>query len=244
MGLAACEEQEPAGFREISGVYFDNRGTGNMIVDSTSVTFVYTNDNTMEVSVRVQVLGNPSATERPVAIRVAGGTAEEGTDYELKTAAVIPADSVGLDYVVELKRTPILKEGDKVLVLEVAANDYFATPFDYRVQSGSDTTTVVRYRIIFTDRFTVAPEAWDPQYGGVFSQQKFELMCRVAELDPADFNQAGGVSLVKWRFIALTMDSYIRKEVAKKENGEPYDTEVYDKQTGEPLTFEQSASAS
>lgn len=235
--MSACEEKEPAAFQEISGIYFNNRTTGNVITDSTSVTFVYIKGDVLEVPVNVQVLGRPAESPRPVDIRVAGGNGVEGVDYELKTAAEIPAGAVGMDYVVELKRTAALKQESRELVLELKANDWFSLPFDYRIQAGNDTTTVVSYRIIFTDRFTVAPDGWDESFGGTFSQQKFELICRVLDLDPALFKDKGGISPERENYILLEMPGYMKEQVAKKEAGEDYDAEAFDPQTGEPLTF-------
>lgn len=239
IGLTGCEEEKPAAFDEINGIYFNNRQKDNTVTDSTSVTFVYTNDNTMDVGVIIQTLGRPTAQARPVDIRVVGGNAIEGTDYELIATAEIPAETVSCDYLVRLKRTPILKQENRELILELFANDYFILPFDNQVQSGNDSINMVRYRIVFSDRFTVAPESWNERYGGPFSQQKFELICRVLELDPADFNKEGGVSVVKWRFICLEMEEYVATQVKKKEAGEAYDEEAFDRQTGEPFTFEQ-----
>ena len=187
-GLAGCNEEKPATFDQINGIYFNNRLLNNTIVDSTNVTFVYTSADTMTVTVKVQALGRPVAYARPIDISVAGGNAIEGTDYELVSVAEMPAEAVNLDYNVQLNRTAVLKQENREIVLELKANEHFILPFEYQVQSGNDTTTVIRYRIIFSDRFTVAPESWDEDFGGEFSQQKFELICRVLEIDPAEFN--------------------------------------------------------
>lgn len=73
--------------------------------------------------------------------------------------------AVNLDYNVQLNRTAVLKQENREIVLELKANEHFILPFEYQVQSGNDTTTVIRYRIIFSDRFTVAPESWDEDSG-------------------------------------------------------------------------------
>lgn len=237
LGCVGCSEEAPDAFREINGIYFDNRTTGNMVTDSTYTTFVYVNENVLEIPVRIQALGRPSTENRPIAIRVVGRNAEEGQDYELKTPAEIPAGAVTLDYVIELKRTDALKEGDKELVVELQANDYFMLPFEYRVQAGNDTVPVNTFRILFTDRFTVSPIGWREDPGGVFSQQKFELMCDVLDLDRASFNQANGISIPKWEYIATRMRAYVAAEVAKKEAGEAYDERVIDPQSGDPFEF-------
>lgn len=237
-GCIACNEEEPEAFQNIDGIYFDNRGSSNTVTDSVYVTFVYTNEDMLEIPVQVQALGRPAPTSRPIAIRVAGGDAEEGTDYELKNAAEIPAGALTLNYTVVLKRTAALKTRDRELVLELQANEHFILPFEYQVQAGNDTVPVTTYRIIFTDRFTVEPEGWNDTYGGDFSQQKFELMCRVLDLDRAAFNRTDGISLSRWYYICLSMTEYVSEQTKLKEAGKPYDTEAFDAQTGQPFTFE------
>ena len=234
-GLAGCNEEKPATFDQINGIYFNNRLLNNTIVDSTNVTFVYTSADTMTVTVKVRALGRPVAYARPIDISVAGGNAIEGTDYELVSVAEMPAEAVNLDYNVQLNRTAVLKQENREIVLELKANEHFILPFEYQVQSGNDTTTVIRYRIIFSDRFTVAPESWDEDFGGEFSQQKFELICRVLEIDPAEFNTAGGISLARWQFIYIEMCDYVATQTEKKAAGEEYDEEAFDPTTGEPL---------
>jgi len=234
-GLAGCNEEKPVPFDPINGIYFDNRLVNNTIVDSTNVTFVYTNANTQNVAVKIQTLGRPVSYARPINISVVGGNAVEGTDYKLLSAAEIPAEATSIAYNVQLNRTAILKQEDRDIVLELKANDHFILPFEYQIQSGNDTTTVVRYRIIFSDRITVAPESWDEDFGGTFSQQKFELICQVMEIDPAEFNSPKGISLPTWRYIYTGMCDYVGTQVKKKEAGEKYDEKAFDPETGEPL---------
>ena len=138
-GLAGCNEEKPATFDQINGIYFNNRLLNNTIVDSTNVTFVYTSADTMTVTVKVQALGRPVAYARPIDISVAGGNAIEGTDYELVSVAEMPAEAVNLDYNVQLNRTAVLKQENREIVLELKANEHFILPFEYQVQSGNDT---------------------------------------------------------------------------------------------------------
>lgn len=235
LGLGGCNEEEPATFKNINGIYFNNRLANNTIVDSTNVTFVYTSANSMNIAVKIQALGRPVAYSRPIDINVIGGNAVEGTDFKLITTPEMPAGTVSLDYNIQLNRTTILKQEERDIVLALQTNDHFILPFEYQIQSGNDTTTVVRYRIIFSDRFTVAPESWNEDFGGTFSQQKFELICRVLEIDPAEFNSTGGISPSRWQFIFLEICDYVATQVEKKEAGENYDKEAFDPTTGEPL---------
>lgn len=237
MVLMGCDKQAPAGFDEINGIYFNNRLANNVLVDSTNLTFVYTNSDEIEVPVVIQLLGRPLSQVRPIDIRIHSENAEEGVDYVLNTSAEMPADSTELNFLVTLKRTPKLKEQSREIALELRANDYFSLPLSWQVQAGGDTTSILCYRIVFSDRFMVAPEGWMSNFGGEFSQQKFELICRVLEIDPADFNVKNQISLAKWMYIQLEMTDYVKEQIAKRDAGEEYDEEAFDKKTGEPLKF-------
>jgi hypothetical protein len=85
--------------------------------------------------------------------------------------------------------------------------------------------------------FTSAPVAWDTNLLGEFTQQKFELICKVLEIDPGDFNDPSLMTLAKQLYISSEMTAYVRGEIARKEAGESYDPDAFDHQTGEPLSF-------
>ena len=85
--------------------------------------------------------------------------------------------------------------------------------------------------------FTKAPAAWEKNLVGEFTQQKFELICDVLNIDPADFNDPGVMTLAKMLYISTEMSAYVEAEVQKKEAGLEYDEDAFDPQTGEPLSF-------
>ena len=57
----------------------------------------------------------------------------------------------------------------------------------------------------------------------------------LSEIDPAEFNTAGGISLARWQFIYIEMCDYVATQTEKKAAGEEYDEEAFDPTTGEPL---------
>ena len=234
--LFSCQERNPGHFIDLSGVYFNNT-TGMMTVaDSTDLTFVYEAEDELEVPVKVQLIGRPAEYDRPLEIKMYSENAQEGVDYILPAQAVLPAGASELDYVVTLKRTPALKKEKKMVHLQIHPNEYFALPVTHIVQVG-DSVSVLDYRIYFSDMFTSAPAAWDANLLGVFTQQKFELICKVLEIDPGDFNDPSLMTLAKQLYISAEMTAYVRGEAGKKEAGKPYDTDAFDPQTGEPLSF-------
>ena len=149
---------------------------------------------------------------------------------------VIPAGEYSIDYLVRLKRTPALKQGKKMISLSLLANEHFALPVSNIVQV-ADTVSVLDLRIYFSDMFTQAPSAWDSNLLGEFTQQKFELICKVLGINPADFNDASVITLAKQLYISVEMTAYVEAERQKKLKGEEYDENAFDYKTGEPLTF-------
>ena len=130
-----------------------------------------------------------------------------------------------------------MKQESRSIILELYANDYFDLPLPYLVQAGADTTSILQYRIIFSDHFTVAPEGWREDYGGAFSQQKFELICRYFDMDPGLFVKRNDIPFSQWVYMNYEITLYVKEQVKKKEAGESYDEEAFDKETGEPLKF-------
>lgn len=206
------------------------------VTDSTDLTFVYEAEDELEVPVNVQLMGRTAEYDRPLEIRISSENAQEGTDYVLPAQAVLPAGDSSMDYVVILKRTPALKKEKKMLRLQIHPNEYFDLPVTHHVQVG-DTVSALGYRIYFSDMFTSAPVAWDTNLLGEFTQQKFELICKVLEIDPGDFNDPSLMTLAKQLYISSEMTAYVRGEIARKEAGESYDPDAFDHQTGEPLSF-------
>ena len=234
--LASCQERHPAPFQDVTGVYFNNTSGLMAVTDSLDVTFVYEAGDEVAVPVKVQLLGRAADQDRPIGITVRSDNAEEGVDYLLPDNAVLPAGASSTDYVVTLKRTEALKSERKMLLLQIHANECFDLPVDHIVQV-ADTVSTLECRIYFSDMFTKAPSAWDENLVGKFSQQKFELICKVLDIDPGDFNDTGVITLAKLLYISSEMTAYVEGEAQKKDAGESYDEEAFDPQTGEPLTF-------
>ena len=217
-------------------MYFNNT-SGTMIVsDSIDVTFVYETGNVVEVPVRVQLLGRAAGQDRTLGITVTSENAEEGRDYILPQQAVMPAGASWTDYIIRLNRTEALKSEKKVIAVELHANDYFDLPVSHIIQPGDTVSTLV-FKISFSDMFTKAPAAWDENLVGNFTQQKFELICKVLDIDPEDFNDSGKITLAKLLYISAEMTAYVREQVERKATGQTYDEDAFDRETGEPLTF-------
>ena len=234
--LAACQELTPEFFQDITGVYFNNTSATMSVTDSLDLTFVYEAGDEMEVPVKVQLLGRSADQDRPLAVTVSSDNAQEGVDYVLPQQAVMPAGASSVDYVVVLKRTDALKSERKMIHLTLHANEHFDLPVS-KMEQIADTVSIVDVRIYFSDMFTKAPAAWDENLLGEFTQQKFELICKVLHIDPADFNDPSVITLAKMLYISAEMTAYVTEQKENRNAGQDYDEDAFDPQTGEPLTF-------
>ena len=236
LALVSCQERHPVLFGEVSGVYFNNLSGSMSVVDTIDVTFVYEATDELEVPVRVQLVGKVTDYDRDVTIIVSSDDAQKDVDYTLPPKAFIPAGAAYADYVVTLKRTQALKSKKKTLNLEVCANEHFTLPVTEMVQI-ADTVSTLHYRITFSDMFTKAPATWDANLVGEFTQQKFELICKVLDIDPDDFNDGSKITLAKLLYISTEMTYYVKEQAQKKAAGQEYDAMAFDAATGQPLIF-------
>lgn len=236
LALTACQERNPELFKDINGIYFNNTSSTMSVTDSLDLTFVYEAGDEMEVPVKVQLLGRSAEYDRPIAVTVYSENAHEGVDYILPDQAGMPAGASSVDYVVVLKRTPALKQERKMIHLTLHANEHFDLPVS-RMEQVADTVSIVDVRIYFSDMFTKAPAAWDKNLLGEFTQQKFELICKVLQIDPDDFNDPAVITLAKMLYISAEMTAYVAEQKENRDAGMEYDRDAFDSQTGEPLTF-------
>ena len=236
LALTACQERNPELFKDINGIYFNNTSSTMSVTDSLDLTFVYEAGDEMEVPVKVQLLGRSAEYDRPIAVTVYSENAHEGVDYILPDQAVMPAGASSVDYVVVLKRTPAIKQERKMICLTLHANEHFDLLVS-RMEQIADTVSIVDVRIYFSDMFTKAPAAWDKNLLGEFTQQKFELICKVLQIDPDDFNDPAVITLAKMLYISAEMTAYVAEQKENRDAGMEYDRAAFDSQTGEPLTF-------
>ena len=236
VGLGSCSEQNPDVFEDINGVYFNNRTNTNVLQDATNVTFVYQKGDEMQVPVKIQLVGRPSEQAREIALTVTSDDAQEGVDYTLPEKAEMPAGATVFEYVITLKRTAVLKTQLKHIKLSLQPNANFVLPVTEEVMANGDKVTTLAYTIAFSDQFTTAPKAWDKGLLGEFTQKKFELACRVLDLDPADFNDDTKMTLAMQSYVSTQMQLYVRQQQTLRLNGEAYDADAFDAQ-GNPLQF-------
>lgn len=236
VALFSCEERHPAAFDDICGVYFYNLSPTMAVVDSTDFTFVYESEDEVVFPVRIQMIGRAKDHDAEIDVTVTSDNAQEGVDYMLPARPVMPAGASYTDYELVLKRTDALKSEKKIVMLEIKANEHFDLPVT-EIEQINGVVSTLRYKICFSDMFTSAPKSWDANLIGTFTQQKFELICDVMDIDPDDFNDPSKITLAKLLYISVEMTAYVKEQVEKKQNGEPYDKNAFDPVTGDPLKF-------
>ena len=236
IGLGSCSEQTPDVFEDINGIYFNNRTNTNILQDTTNVTFVYQKGNEMQVPVKIQLVGRPSDQPREIALTVTSKDAKEGVDYVLPEKAELPADETTLEYMITLKRTAILKSQQKHIQVSLQPNAHFTLPVTEEKTANGDIVTTLVYKIIFSDQFTTAPKAWKTDLLGAFTQQKFELACKVLDLDPADFNDDSKMTLAMQSYVSAEMQSYVKEQQKLRNSGKPYDADAFNAE-GNALVF-------
>lgn len=214
----ACENQTPEVYSGPNGISFDTRTSGKVLLDTTSVTFVYQSDETeyMDVAIEVLSTGWQSDEDRPVNITVWSDNAVENVDYELITPAVLPAKTSRFSYVVRLRRTAALKGQMKTLYLKLGSNDYFST-FLTQEATGNEKdpyTSKVDFRIDFSDFYSTPPIGWLPEYVGEFSERKLRLLWKLFDdiVPRENYNIKGAIPFNQWIYMRNEVDLYLDRQ--------------------------------
>ena len=238
--FAACQESTPDKYSAPDAIYFNNRSFGQVPVDTTALTFVYQADDVeyIDVPVVIQTVGRQANTDRPFALRVYSENAVEGTDYELITPAVIPANTSQIVYNVRVRRTEALAKEIKQIHLELSANEFFDTILTSAATGNSayPYADMLHYRIDYSDFFTVAPEGWRPEYVGAFSERKLKLLWKLfPHIAREDYYVRGAIPFNQWTYIAKTIQEYMYEQMY---NPDPSikDEDAFD-EDGKPLDF-------
>jgi hypothetical protein len=226
--LSACSESEVPLYSGEAGIYFNNRTSTANLVDSTSVTFIYSEDDFMDIPVAIQTFGRLADFDRPVNLEVTSDNAQQDVDYQLLTPAVVPANVSEFTYTVRLLKTPSLSNETKVIRLKIGPNSYFSNRYPHELV-GNDTVTTLEYRIFFTNQFTVAPAGWNTMFGGTFSVYKLDLLCKLfPEIPRADYNVANKITLAKWSYMQVNVSQYVWQQVQNKAMQIAYDKDAFD----------------
>ena len=215
--MCSCKESTPDPYGAPDGIYFNNRTTGNALVDTLTTTFVYQPDSVeyIDVPVVVQSVGWQADVDRPVDIRVSSDNAVKGIDYELITPALMPAHASQFIYYVRVKKTEALSSEIKIVNLELRANEYFETFLEKSATGNSEYPYVdmLHYRIAYSNFFSTEPEGWIPGYVGVFSERKLRLLWKRYPFVPREnYFKRGLIPLNQWEYMASDINKYMMEQ--------------------------------
>lgn len=126
---------------------------------------------------------------------------------------MVPACTSSFLYVVRLRKTPVLLTETKSVYLELCPNDYFQT-FLMQEPSGNSQrsyTSLLTYRIDFSNYYSTAPIGWRSEYVGIFSERKLRLMWKLFDnvIPRADYNIRGAIPFNKWVYMQQELDKYL-----------------------------------
>lgn len=237
--LSGCAESEVPLYSGTDGIYFNNRTTGQMLVDSTAFSFIYYDIDSTDVVVKVQTYGRVRDYDRPFCILVESDDAREGVDYRLCSEPVIPAGESHLEYMVRLYKTSVLNDREQHLRFTLLSNDCFGT--NYPLSSSADKETLgtdaLHYRIAFSNQYTVPPRGWQTMFGGTFKPEKLDLLVLLfPEVPRQAYNEPGAITFAKWSYMQQTTQNYINQQIQFYMMGALYDPHIFDR-NGEVLDF-------
>lgn len=194
-------------------VYFD---AGR--VDSTAVSFVYMEADveTYAVDLFVRYMGDVTVTDRTVAVRVVDGetTAIEGVDYQpLEAEYTLTAGNTYCYIPIVLVRNPSLLEAQKYITVELVKNRDFELYFPEEPLTATSDKMIskVRHKIYFTEMMIDPPRAWDNNFLGKFSPEKFLKICEVMELPRDTFNNWDYLTQGRLNYIGIAMNRYLQE---------------------------------
>lgn len=252
--LQSCEKEtmvyqgEPGG---VAGIYFLYSGTytivGGMRVDhyKDSIEFsfakVATNISESTVNLPVVVLGDLAGHDRTFKVRVTGGNAVEGVDYEpLKDEYVVPANKAKAVVPFVVRRTDKLKKGKVRVILELVENENFKLLLDSKLNDdGKTEVNTLQLKVIFSEIYT---EPWDyslfgVDYFGKFTVAKFEFINTIMQWSPSNWDDG----VVKPQIFSYTARRVQSELQTRADNNDPvYDEDGTFMQLVSPYTVDYS----
>lgn len=210
-----------------AGIYFfcpkqvSIGGTILSYIDSIEYSFVDSKleDTAHQVAVPVKILGELADYDRSFQVKIAGGTAVEGKDFEpLKELYWVKANQVDGSVYVVLKRTPKLEEKAVNIVLELVENEYFDLLLPYLNNvSTKDTLDTRKFKVSFSDIIPM-PGYYERQgkssFFGEWSVKKFRMINEVLGWTYNDWLNAGfsgsKVTRGKFAFVASRLQAILQ----------------------------------
>lgn len=178
-----CQEDQLKNYDGETGIYFGVKGRFNVEYPDTttfSFTFVKVTDTIIQVPVRAY--GDISSADRKFRVKVEGGSAKAGENFEiLQDEYILPADSIASYIPVHIYREGAL---DTIfsIDLRLLPNEYFAQNLQFKKISG-DTLDITKHVLVFSDGL-MEPEYWS-MVNTVFNRNRFYYFCEMLDIEPS-----------------------------------------------------------
>lgn len=215
-----------------SGVYFfypaTFDGVGNPISYRDSFVVRFENDpltiTERVYSAPVKVVGSIVDYDRTFNVRVAGGTAEEGKDFEkLETEYTILAGKATASILLKMFRTTRLQEESIYVDLELVESNDFKLLLPIVINKANQVEMdATRFRVRFSEIITT-PSYWESYaatYWGEWSIKKFKMQNELMGWTTSDWDRAGfsgyPVAAGKFVYAATLFKEYLQELADKK----------------------------
>lgn len=221
----------------VSGIYFYTVATTNIngvptsFRDSTTYSFASDPVTVTErnVLVTVRSLGNIADFDRPFKIKVVGGTAVEGVDFEkLPDTYIFPKDVASTRVPIKLLRTPKLMEKAVTIDIQLVENEYFKLLLPELKNIGDNKIMdATRFRIVSSEIIPIPfyYTFFGPEYFGDWSVKKFKILNDLMGWTTRDWDNAGvqgyPVAGGKFPYAATIFKEYLEKKL--QENNPEYE---------------------
>lgn len=235
LGTLGCEN-EPLLYQgeedNTSGIYFYSVATftpdGTPLSYRDSVIYSFQNDglNITEriVNLPVRTLGNISNQDRTFKVKVDGGTAKEGVDYEkLADEYIIPAGKATGQVPIKLIRTTALQQKALTIDVRLVENENFKFLLPVFLNIGNNKEMdATRFRVNFSEIITEFSyyTSFGTSYFGDWSVKKFKILNDLMGWTTNDWRVAGGknaaVALGKFAFAATRFKIYLEEQLNAK----------------------------
>lgn len=226
-----------------SGIYFYSVATftlnGTPLSFRDSITSTFQNDiitaTEKIVEIPVRTLGHISDKDREFKVKVIGGTAQEGVDFEpLKDSYILPGGTASARIPVKIYRRPILLEKALTIDLQLVESEHFKMKLPFLMNIGNNTTMdATKFRINYSEIITEPSyyRSFGLSFYGPFSVTKFKVLNDLMGWLVSDWRNAGvsgtPVQYGKFTYAANLFKDYLEK---KLKDGEP----VFD-EDGNPM---------
>lgn len=188
LGCWGCQEDQLKNYDGEKGVYFGKMGRfGVEYADTTTFSFTFVNVMDTILQIPVRAYGDIAGYDRMFRVKVEGGTAKAGENFEvLQEEYVLPADSIASYIPIHIYREGALDTNFSI-DLRLLPNQYFTQNLQYKKNSG-DTLDVTRHVLVFSDGL-IEPQNWS-MLNTPFNKARFYFFSEMLDIIPSQWFSA------------------------------------------------------